>query len=378
MSSPRPIVYQLNLSPSLGGAEVYTAFFARALLACGWPTEVVVAREAEFWRRLDCGGAKLSPFVGNEQLLAAFPAGAIVVVHSPAPEPLIRRLAQSTRLLALCHQALYSVAQPNYYRHAELLIPVSHYAVETLRRRGYRNIYSAPLYGLGQVAGNGEGRVVRGDLVDWDGRKARDRLLAGIDTLLARFRPTVRYVKRQGLTLGIVSRLAGLKQFPELLRHIAPQLAARPDVWLEVFGRAVGYRALRDFRQAAAPLGARVRYWGHQQDVLPVYRSIDFLLTGLPERESLGLNVIEAQMCGTPVLAPAAPPFTETVIDGGGGFLYRDPRQDGGADFGRVLDLALTPGARPDLRQQREHLAQFEFPAFRNRVDLLMKTVCGE
>ncbi len=138
----------------------------------------------------------------------------------------------------------------------------------------------------------------------------------------------------------------------------------------------MGYRALRDFREAAAPLGARVRYWGHQQDVLLAYRSINFLLTGMPERESFGLNVIEAQTCGAPVLAPTASPFTETVVDGVSGFLYRDPRQDDGGDFGRVLDLARMPGARPGLRPQSRHLAQFEFPAFRDTVELLMKTVC--
>ena len=42
------------------------------------------------------------------------------------------------------------------------------------------------------------------------------------------------------------------------------------------------------------------------------------------------------------MLAVNAPPFTETVQDGRTGLLYRDPREDQGADFARVLDRAIA------------------------------------
>ena len=47
------------------------------------------------------------------------------------------------------------------------------------------------------------------------------------------------------------------------------------------------------------------------------------------------------------MIAVNAPPFSETVVDGETGFLYRDPRQYAGADFGRQLpskgDIDLDP-----------------------------------
>ncbi|MFX4385261.1 glycosyltransferase, partial [Acinetobacter baumannii] len=76
----------------------------------------------------------------------------------------------------------------------------------------------------------------------------------------------------------------------------------------------------------------------------------------------LGLNIIEAQVLGTPVLAVNAPPFTETVADGRTGWLYRDPREDDGADFARVLDRAIRN--RPDPRSAPDHLERFSRPAF--------------
>jgi glycosyltransferase involved in cell wall biosynthesis len=109
--------------------------------------------------------------------------------------------------------------------------------------------------------------------------------------------------------------------------------------------------------------------------VAAVYRSIDFLLTGLPEREALGLNVLEAQVCGTPVLAPRAPPFTETVVDGVTGFLFTDPREDRGREFGALLDRLVATGLRPDPRTAREHLARFSFDAFADRVAAAMRAL---
>lgn len=56
-----------------------------------------------------------------------------------------------------------------------------------------------------------------------------------------------------------------------------------------------------------------------------IYNKLDFLLTGLPEKEALGLNVLEAQACNLPVLAVDALPFQETVLDGKTGYLFNDP-----------------------------------------------------
>jgi glycosyltransferase involved in cell wall biosynthesis len=131
-------------------------------------------------------------------------------------------------------------------------------------------------------------------------------------------------------------------------------------------------------RSALSPLGDRARFWGHQDDVVAAYHAIDWLLTGLPEREALGLNLIEAVSAGTPVLAVDAPPFSETMEDGVTGFLYRDPRQDGGADFARVLDRIRGEGLRPDLGKAQAALARFSFAAFADRADAAMAAVTGD
>ena len=74
-------------------------------------------------------------------------------------------------------------------------------------------------------------------------------------------------MRRPGVTLGIVSRLAPLKQFPALFEILARVIAAQQGVNVEVFGVAVGYKALREMRAALRPLAGRVRLWGHQRDV---------------------------------------------------------------------------------------------------------------
>ena len=68
------------------------------------------------------------------------------------------------------------------------------------------------------------------------------------------------------------------------------------------------------------------------------------------------------------MIAVDAPPFSETVVDGATGFLYRDPRQDGGGDFGRLLDQLLAGRARPQPELALEHLQRFSFAALVERL----------
>lgn len=378
MTNGKGIIYQLNLSPSLGGAEVFAAFFSRALTVLGWQTTIIASGKADYWSRLDLGQGQVIRATTESEIISLIPPGALLVVHSSAPETLVRTLSNRTTLVALAHQALYSKAQPNYYRFAKWVVPVSRYVIETLRNHNYTNIFPQPLYGIGNVKASQDAQILRGTLVDWDRRKYRDRLLAKLQRLSPFTQRPVAYAKRPGLTLGIVSRLAEAKQFPALFTLISEKIKARPNVWLEVFGSAVGYRAFRDFRTAVAPIKERVRFWGMQADVAAAYERIDYLLTGLPERESFGLNVVEAQMCGTPVLAPKSLPFTETLIDNSGGYLYLDPRTDGGQDFARVLDMILQTDSRPDPRRDINHLKQFEFPVFCHRVEQLISFITNK
>jgi len=218
--------------------------------------------------------------------------------------------------------------------------------------------------------------VVRRSPYIVDPRKFRDVLIGGFSALgnLSTGKKAP-YDRRPGLTLGLVSLIAPIKQFAELFSILAPILARKSPVNLEVFG-AGGYAQVRDVRRALAPLGERARFWGFQSNVGAIYPQLDYLMTGLPEKEALGLNALEAQSCGTPVLAPNAPPFTETIVDGAGGYLYRDPRQDGGRDFEEILDAILAGRPRPDPRvAAKEHLARFSHAALVERAHGMIKAL---
>jgi glycosyltransferase involved in cell wall biosynthesis len=229
--------------------------------------------------------------------------------------------------------------------------------------------WDEPLYGVADLAARPGGpEILRSSRYDWDRRKGRDRLLGWLEPLAEALRPHPAFERRPGLTLGIVSRLTPIKQFPLLFSHLAPVLARHPQVHLEIFGSG-GYASVRDLDRALAVLPAgQVRFWGQQGNVADIYPQLDYLLSGLPEKEALGLNIIEAQACGTPVIAVNAPPFTETVVNDLTGFLYRDPRQDAGGDFGRLLDELLAGRAKPRPELAGSHLARFSFEAFVERL----------
>ena len=368
----RPTIVQFNLSPTLGGAEVYTAFFSRAIESHGWRTRVVVNPAATFWSDLDFGSVQRVSFGASA---GALKSGEVALIHSPMPAGALAALS-GERVIGVAHQALYDAKRPAYYDRADMLLAVSQHVIDSLLRNGLKQVHPTPLYGVADLhRGSAAGLSGQGPLFDVDARKPRDRVLGAIDRVrrgLARPQP---YRRLPGFTLGVVSRLAPLKQFPALFEHLAPILARQPDVNVEIIGSAVGYRALREVRRSLRPLGHRVRYWGHQRDIVSAYAAMDYLLTGLPEREALGLNALEACLAGTPVLAVAAPPFTETLRHGATGFLFADPRTDAGADFERVLKGIRSGVLVPDRAAAALHLEEFAFPRFADRIHGVLREI---
>jgi glycosyltransferase involved in cell wall biosynthesis len=372
--TPRPAIVQINLAPTLGGAEVFTAFMSRALAARGWPTRVFVSAAARFWRDLDLGGVPLVRVRDSITAADALEPGSIALIHGSLPTPALTRLHQRGPVLGIAHQAIYDSSRPAYFAYADLMFGVSRHVLATLRDNGVTNCHEEPLYGIGEIRRlHSEAVPLRGPLCEWDERKFFENLRGTARRWLPAFGPATRYTRRPGLTLGVVSRIAKAKQFPALFDVLAPIIAAQGQVNVEIFGVAVGEKQLRELRRALRPLGSRVRFWGHQRDVAPAYRGLDYLLTGLPDREALGLNVIESCLCGTPVLAVDAAPFTETMRDGVTGYLYTDPRQDQGRHFARIL-AELGDGTRkPDMARAPAHLEFFSFERFADRVDAGMQ-----
>jgi glycosyltransferase involved in cell wall biosynthesis len=359
---------QINLQPHFGGGEVYTAFLCRALSQLGVPTRLLVHPRADFWERLGLPADTERIAVADAaDLPQHLPSGPVwLLSHGPLPTGL--RVALPGRLrTAIAHMPVQGRDPAAFADHDRI------YAVSCWVRDGLKAAslpaWDVPLYGVADlVTRSGEGRVCRTSRYDWDRRKGRDRLFGVIEPLIEALRSHPVFVRREGLTLGVVSRLTPIKQFPLLFSHLAPVLARHPKVKLEIFGSG-GYASVRDLDRALAALPpGQARFWGQQGNVAAIYPQLDYLLSGLPEKEALGLNIIEAQACGTPVIAVDAPPFTETVLDGKTGFLYRDPRQDAGADFGRLLDELLAGRARPKPELADTHLARFSFEAFVARL----------
>lgn len=369
------VCYQVNLQRHFGGGEVYTQFLTRTLEELGWRVVLFIDPQARFWQRLDLGGARVVAVSDLAAIDAAAREPGALIAHAPSAGLAWERLCQRHRVACFCHMPV-NERDPSGFRSAMLVLAVSGYVLETLRARGIPNAYPEPMYGIAALdrttatGAGGEAHV--GNLYDWDRRKLRDRILAATGAWWQPWVPRPSGGRRPGLTLGIVSRLTTIKQFPALFEVVAPRIAAHAEINLEVFGSG-GYASVRDLKHALAPLGDRVRYWGHQDDVRSAYRMLDFVMSGLPEREALGLNLIEAQYCGTPVLAIDAPPFTETVKPGSSGWLYRDPRLDGGADFARVLDKVVASEAKPNPLADQGHLARFSLEAFRQRVAAVME-----
>jgi glycosyltransferase involved in cell wall biosynthesis len=374
--SPKPLCVQINWQTSFGGGELYTRFFSAALVALGWEVKLIAARDAAFWKDLAMPGVEIIPIASGRDIPGVLPQGqALVVTHTTLPEDLAREVAARHRLGGFVHMPL-NERDPAGLAHYHRIFCVSDYVARTARERGHDQVHGEAMLGVADLRPRSgvASPLQRRSEYDWDKRKFRDRAMSWCEPLFQR--SGIAFERRPGLTLGIVSRLTPIKQFPLLFSLLAPALAEQPGVNLEIFGSG-GYASVRDLRAALAPLGERARWWGHQSDPAAIYPQLDYLLSGLPEREALGLNLIEAQVAGTPVLAVAAPPFTETVLDGSSGFLYRDPRADGAEDFRRLLGDLAAGRPRPDPRLAKSHLARFSAAAFQARVERAMAALAA-
>ena len=368
--------YQVNLQTGWGGGEAYTVFFTRALAGMGVATQLFAHPENRAWAQRLPPQCKLIPVRSTQEIAAQLGATrAWLLFHTPAKAAELAPLRAAGHFLsAIAHMPLYG-RDPSTLREYDLLYAVSEHVRASLFAAGLTRVHAQPLWGVADLrgrAGAADANIIAASPYDWDPRKLRDRALSWLHPVYAALRPELRFVRAPGIALGLVSRLTPIKQFPLLFQYLAPVLAQHPGFRLEIFG-AGGYASVRDLRRALAPVKDRVRFWGQQTDVGAVYRKLDYLLTGLPEKEALGLNILEAQACGTPVLAVRAPPFTETVAEEITGLFYDDPRADAGASFAHLLLRLAGAQFRIDPTVAAAHLAQFSEDAYAQRVALMVE-----
>ncbi len=369
-----PVCYQVSMNPYFGGGEVYTRFLVEAMARMGWQTVLFVHRRATYWQRLQrlqLSSCTLVPLDDVYDIENNMPESAqIILSHGTLPVELRKRLSQRHRLLAMVHMPLYDFP-PDFYEGYTQVFAVSRYVLQSLHDAGVTYAWHEPWYGVADLLPGLEDAqtpIYRNSRFDWDLRKGRDWLLSKLEPLVQPFLPRPVFQKKTPLTLALVSRLTPIKQFPLMFSILAPILAEFPDVSLEIFG-AGGYASVRDLRKALRPASKQVRFWGFQPAVAPIYAQVDFVLSGLPEQEALGLNLLEAQACNCPVLAIDAPPFSETIAHERTGYLYTDPRKDGGAHFRSMLQKLQNQANWPVPWQDPSHLQQFTLDALQQRIE---------
>ena len=222
----RPTIVQFNTSPSLGGAEVYTASFSRALAERGWHTRVMVESggvvlERSGFRRgraraLHVGGCRDA---GGRSGAGPRAAAARRDRRAVAASADRRRAPGDLRRLAP------GVLRSG--RNAARGVAARHRLA--CRARGSTRVHPTPLLGVADLARIVEPAPLRqGPLFEADLRKPRDRLMAAFARARAAFSPPRVFERRTGLTLGVVSRLAPLKQFPGAVRAARAGAAAAP------------------------------------------------------------------------------------------------------------------------------------------------------
>lgn len=364
------ICYQINLREGWGGAEIYTASFTRALLAAGVNTTVFVHPSSPYWKGLLPEGCTVIAARDYDEVVPHLPEASWVLFQTPIYEAQATPFRQRGHFLTcVAHMTLFG-RSPAVLKHLDWIAGDSQYVLDSLVAAGISQFHPEPLWGIAELRtrmGSTDQSIVASCPYGWDPRKVRDRFMSWLYPYYERLLPKRPFARKPGITLGIVSRLADPKQFPLLLKHLAPILAKHKNVHLEIFGDG-GYAMVRDMRRALAPLHDRARFWGYQRNVGAVYRQIDYLLAGLPEKEAFGLNLVEAEMCGTPVLAVKAPPFIETVADGVTGLFFEDPRVDGGLSFDKLMENLITKPFKLESTIAASYLERFSEAAYHARV----------
>lgn len=165
------------------------------------------------------------------------------------------------------------------------------------------------------------------------------------------YRPSQRQEKRDNFRLLFVGSLSARKG-ADLLPKIMVALGDRYELWhTRSVSEMPGYPRL--------PKNIKSIGWlSSEQDLVRAYQECDALL--FPSRlEGFGYSVLEAQMCGLPVVCTGGSSLSELVINGETGLLFRQDDVAGAA--AAVRRLTSDSELRQHLIVQARHRAQHHF-----------------
>ncbi|MGD8537831.1 MAG: glycosyltransferase [Candidatus Aminicenantes bacterium] len=150
----------------------------------------------------------------------------------------------------------------------------------------------------------------------------------------------------------IVSALVPYKKI-----DLAVEAFNRTDQRLKIVGQGPEYRKLK---KSAKP---NVEFLGSvsDDDLLQIYQRSRALI--MPGEEDFGINSLESQACGVPVIALRRGGAKETVLHGETGFLYDDPRREG-------LSTALDKFKDMNFNKTtiRENAVKFSRDSFKTKI----------
>jgi D-inositol-3-phosphate glycosyltransferase len=204
----------------------------------------------------------------------------------------------------------------------------------------------------------------------------------GVDLSVFRPLPSVSAVRRRlglapdAVVLAFAGRIQPLKGPDVVLRAAASLLRMRPSLTDRLVvvivggpsGSEVGAPGRLEALASSLGISSFVRMEAPcpQPELADWYRAADVVLVP-SHSESFGLVALEAQACGTPVVAAAVGGLRTAVRDGYSGVLVdgHDPEV-----WARVLsDLLVSPGRLLQLSAgAREHAAAFNWPATAERL----------
>ncbi|SHT78206.1 glycoside hydrolase family protein [Mycobacteroides abscessus subsp. abscessus] len=172
------------------------------------------------------------------------------------------------------------------------------------------------------------------------------------------------------------TRIDPVKRIEDLIAAV--EKVRHRDIHLVIAGETSGYPEYeRQMREAADAVSmSRVSFCGHRTDLADLFRAADIVLhAGVVEGMPLGL--LEAQSCGTPVVAYQVAGVPEAVVDGETGLLA--PPEDVSALAIALDKLAASSQRRAEMGlAARAHIMthhKIEDQAARNAK--VVNEICG-